>query len=246
MAAVRRRRFSWWAFVLALVVFSPIGYRWFALRYHGEKGFAINWYEEMAAPFFYALAAIVPLAAAVAAGRLVASRRWSSIAVAFGLLIATSLMLIEIIPGFTRWDERHGAMAERTCRRHLRQLAVAMRIYAEENDGRLPLADIWTDTVLRMGDFEYLLRCPAAGTDAVPAYAVNAGVVGASIGDLGEETPLLFDARRDAASPRDAALRHPRRWGQIVPVDDGLDVVFADGRTRWVSESEWETRFGGL
>lgn len=94
-----------------------------------------------------------------------------------------------------------------------------------------------------MGDYEHLLHCPADDSSAGASYALNAEASGKRLEALPERLPLFFDATQPAARPDQAQFRHPRRWGQIVPIEPGVMVIYADGRPAWVSRSEWLRRF---
>ncbi len=244
MATGSRRRFSWLAFMLVLLVLAPFSHHWLSLRYYGEKGFTINWYEEMVAPAFHAVGVVLPLAAAIAAGRLMALRGLKATIGAVALTAVTSLALLRGVSVFTAWDAENGAMAERTCRLHLKQLAVAMELYARSNCGRLPPDAAWPDAVTQMGDLKHLLRCPADDSDGHPSYALNERAAGAELASIDEDMPLFFDAAGDVAPPSAAVLRHPRRWAHIVPIEPGVNVVYANGHAEWVGRSQWERRFG--
>jgi len=246
MRAARDRRFPWLAFTLALVVLAAVIHRWLSLRYHGEKGFAINWYEEMVAPVFYAGAVLAPLLVAIAVGRLIARRQRAARIASVGLVMVAALGLTEIVPAFTRWDAEHGAMASRLCRQRLQMLGVALRMYADDHGGRLPAMSAWPATIEGLRRNPQWLRCPAdardGGTpDFRSSYALNPDLRGAALADIEDPASvvLLSDGRPGAGPLNEPVFRHPRRWGQIIPDEPGLNVAFAGGHVAWVSRSEW-------
>jgi len=238
-----RRRFSWLAFVLALLILSGFSYHWYLQRHYSEHGSQINWYRSMVAPVFYALAVGLPLAAAIAAGRLIAIRRRGATIGATALTAATVFVLLRAVPAFTAWDAENGAMAGRTCGMHLRQLQVAMQLYAQDNDGRLPPGGAWPEAVIQLGGLQHLLRCPADDNSEGPSYALSTRAAGAEIAGLDADMPLFFDATSDVAPPSGADFRHHRYLGQIIRGGTGVNVVFAGGHVAWVDKSEWERRF---
>jgi hypothetical protein len=235
-----RRSFSWRAFALVATGLTLLSLRWYLQRHYSEHGWSINWYRSMTTPVFYSLAVGLPLLTALAAERLIAGRHRLAAA---SVTAAAALFLIAAVPAFTAWDAESGAMADRNCRRNLRQLAVAMQMYADANGGLLPPGDGWVQAVRSIGSLDHLLRCPADAGDSRLGYALNAQVAGAEVAAVPERLPMLFDADRPVAHPGDAEFRHRRRWGQLVPLGFGVNVAFADGDVGWVSRSDWQRRF---
>ncbi|MFQ5809106.1 MAG: hypothetical protein ACE5JM_05760 [Armatimonadota bacterium] len=66
------------------------------------------------------------------------------------------------------------------CENHLRQLARAMRDFADEHDGNLPLADTWTDQLMPYVLDKEIFKCGAA-PELECAYAMNLEVSGMAL-----------------------------------------------------------------
>ncbi len=244
MSADNQSRFSWRAFAVVVLGMATLSYRWHLQRHYSEHGWDINWYRSMVTPVFYALSVGLPLLTAIAVGRLMALRRRGATIAAAAVVTAAALAFLLAVPVFTAWDAEHGAMAKKTCLRHLQWLVVAMQSYTEDNDGCLPPDQAWVQSVRDAGNLEHLLHCPADQSENGVGYALNAEATGKRLEGLPESLPLFFDAAQPVAHPGEAEFRHPRRWGQVLPREPGVMVVYRDGHPDWVSQSEWQHRFG--
>jgi hypothetical protein len=82
------------------------------------------------------------------------------------------------------------------CRSNLRQVGVAMRVYALDHDGKLPDASKWTDEITPYLDNVSLLRCPPDNNAVKSSYAMNAALSGAKLADIDhpEQRVLLYES----------------------------------------------------
>jgi len=140
VSAGDRRRFSWRAFVLVLLVLSPFSLHWVAerhARYKAGPGFA-NWYGRMPDPLFYGIIVGLPLAVAYASGRLVGRYGWRGALPSAVLTAATAISLHGAVPLYDSLNYNAGGWDQRVCRVHLGQLALAHLEYAADHGGALP------------------------------------------------------------------------------------------------------------
>ena len=103
---------------------------------------------------------------------------------------------------------------EAGCRANVKQMAMAMEMYAADYEDRLPPAERWHEVLSPYLMNTNVYICPAR-PDLPRGYAMNARLSAAPRSAVvGEgQAPLLFetDVRRPraAGSPADAAYRHP-------------------------------------
>ncbi len=141
------------------------------------------------------------------------------------------------------------------CGTNLKELGMAMMVYANDNDDQLPPADRWCDLLISKGKVSpKSLVCP--GSDAVEgesSYAMNINAVGKKLNELSPDMVLLFetDAGKEAG-PRmeviDTRANHPvysKRWNQAggseimrteheLNCQPGCNVLFVDSHTEYV------------
>lgn len=131
------------------------------------------------------------------------------------------------------------------CINNLKQLGLAMRIYADDHRDTYPTVQ-WCDILLTnkgdLGgtplDIAKLLRCPAAPKSERCSYALNRQLVGVKDwSGVSPDTVLLFDS--DAGwnalgGPEIAALRHYKGLN-IVRVDGSADQIQIENfsKLRW-------------
>jgi hypothetical protein len=120
------------------------------------------------------------------------------------------------------------------CEAHLLQLSRALRMYTDDFDYRLPIADRWCDGIEPYVSGPEVLRCPV--DPGRPGYAFNRNLDGRVLRDLRSPslTVCLFEssAGKPNATDTGASLcrppRHPR----------GNLVLFADAHYRHVRPEE--------
>ena len=157
------------------------------------------------------------------------------------LFIALFLTVaIIIIPPFFR---ARPLMHETFCRSyHLDPIALSIRMYATDNDQRLPLRTSWCEAVLEQSPGSPdLLRCPAVPTSQW-GYAYNAALSGGEVTGLPQTRPpdqviMVFDGLGGwNASGGPEAVDPDRHRG-------GYNAAFADGhfkRLEWVNPSSFD------
>jgi len=124
--------------------------------------------------------------------------------------------------------EQFAAMREQVsrevCQGNLKQLALAVLMYATDWDGQLPAPEQWTDQITPYMRNDELLHCPSdPGTQC--SYIFNAALEGLKLKDLPRpaETILLFESN---VGERNAAGGAEQAWPHH---GDVIYVAFADG-----------------
>ncbi|HUA38232.1 MAG TPA: DUF4190 domain-containing protein [Candidatus Sulfopaludibacter sp.] len=124
---------------------------------------------------------------------------------------------------------------EITCISNEKQLALAVRIYSNDNTNHFPPAAMWCDAIKTNVGSETVFKCPAAHSLSRCDYAFNAKLDGLDENKMDPQTVMIFesDAGWNASGGRELMIsraRHER--GRI------FIVAFADGSVREVPESQ--------
>jgi hypothetical protein len=118
--------------------------------------------------------------------------RWAEGAV----VVAIGLIFLWILtPLFNAARSKADSAA---CQSSLKQLALALVMYAQDHQDHLPPANRWMDAAGARLD-PALFRCPAQGRDARYSYAMNANLSARSLAEIPRpaETILLFESRQN-------------------------------------------------
>jgi prepilin-type processing-associated H-X9-DG protein len=113
---------------------------------------------------------------------------------------------------------------------NLKQLVVAVSMYAEDHDGRLPAADAWSKSVKR-----YLQKagpsapfvCPARAPQAA-SYAYNSRLSGLKLAQIQapRDAPVVFESSLDYTNAFDQLQSF------VAPHNGTGNVAFADGHVK--------------
>jgi len=138
------------------------------------------------------------------------------------LMIPLVAILAAIL--FPVFERRSGSWSD-PCLARLKMLAIAMYLYVEDNDGRLPPASSWHEALLHDievdgGWDEDAFVCPKTKNP----YVFNNALAGQVINQVSksEEVPLLWDAPTHDGTP---------------PHSGRFSVVFLDGHVQWLDEA---------
>jgi prepilin-type processing-associated H-X9-DG protein len=142
-----------------------------------------------------------------------------------GLLACVSL--IAVVIAFAPPDKRQSPRV--TCMVNLRNLGAGLSAYADQHDGKYPLADSWCDLLVDAFILKEHFRCPVGEKKSPCDYAMNphAGPRGSS------EVVLLFESKpgwNQSGGPE--LLTTENHHGK------GCNVLFVDGSVRFVTPGE--------
>ena len=149
------------------------------------------------------------------------------------LAIAIVIAIVGLLL-FPRYKPARGKGPARICQSNLKQLGLAMLLYAEDHDGQLPPASLWNGALMdyltshSWGDRERLARGLFVCPTTKKTYVFNSALGGRDINEIAdhEKTPLLWDARSYEG--------HPPHGGG----GETFTVVFLDGHCRWLTEDQ--------
>lgn len=132
------------------------------------------------------------------------------------------------------------------CLNNLKQQGAALMLYAGQNNGRLPSAGHWCDTILPLCRHPWqdsqdralkVFTCPALSDDEKGGYALNSALAVDRLAGLKpSRTIMVFesDPGWNLSGGREKLSKHPRHF-------DGVTLLFADGHVRWAKKSEAQT-----
>jgi len=118
------------------------------------------------------------------------------------------------------------------CMSNVKQLSVALRIYAGDNQNHYPAATNWCDAIQSNVGNTRAFHCPADFSGGRCSYAFNAQVAGAEADQVDPNTVAIFEANGgwNLSGGKELLLASPRH-GQLIVVG------FADGHVEKVPES---------
>jgi prepilin-type processing-associated H-X9-DG protein len=139
------------------------------------------------------------------------------------------LYLVFFLPAFRPW--RLPANQD-NCLSHVKQIALALSAYAEDNGGHLPHAEDWVNGVWPYIPNERPFRCPQVfdvGVVVTPyrstdyAFSRYADWLDIKRGSDMDSVGVVFDGTALVGGEEVAAYRH----------NSGVNLGFADGHARW-------------
>lgn len=128
------------------------------------------------------------------------------------------------------------ARSEQTeCLSNLKQLALAVLMWAQDHDEVLPPAKDWGKELYPYLKNEELFRCPAAA-DLQGGYAYNADIAGRKLAEIADPaaTVLFYEStlgQLDAADRGESQPRPGRHNG-------GNARAYVDGHVKWLGENQ--------
>jgi hypothetical protein len=167
-----------------------------------------------------ALLGFVWLGVFLVGGKPVKGTTYAIVGIVGGVMIAGLLL-------GSFWRARQGARAV-ICMSNLHQLVVAIHIYEQAHDGRLPVVGKWCDLLLE-SDANLSVsafKCPAA-RDGPCTYAFNKNLDGRRLSDVNDpaQVVLLFETEAGwnlSGGEESVKTRHESRMGNF------FNVVFCD------------------
>jgi prepilin-type processing-associated H-X9-DG protein len=147
----------------------------------------------------------------------------------FAVLVSAFVIMMAAIV-FPVFGRASGKAKQVSCLANMKQVTLAILIYASDNDDRTPPPDTWTDAIEPYYKSADMLKCPEAwGLDC--GYAMNGAITPEVWSALRrpEEAVLLFesDLGWNGHGGEEALPAEPRHAG-------GDNYGFADGHCRWV------------
>jgi uncharacterized membrane protein YbaN (DUF454 family) len=122
------------------------------------------------------------------------------------------------------------------CVNNEKQLALAVRIYSNDNADHFPPAATWCDAIKTEVGSEKVFKCPAANPASRCDYAFNAKLDGLEVGKIAPDTVMIFesDGGWNANGGPEQMIGKPRHARVFV-------VAYADGSVQQLRESQLNT-----
>ncbi|MCW5554454.1 MAG: DUF4190 domain-containing protein [Verrucomicrobiae bacterium] len=161
----------------------------------------------------------------------------NGLAIAGTVVSGVFLLLIPIqaamlLPALAKAKERAQTI---NCVNHVKQLALAVRIYASDNEDRFPSADNWCDAIRSEAGTDKVFQCPS-DPNLRCAFAYNRKLDGLSEDEIHPQTVLFFesDAGWNAAGGPELFSPHQHSRTSVI-------VGFADGSVQQLSRAKFES-----
>lgn len=141
-----------------------------------------------------------------------------------------------------RWVKKMLSIPQETlcirgsCKSNLKQLAIAMELYARDNGGKLPSHQNWEQQTIVYLKNSQIYKCPDATTTQKRYYCMNPHLSGKSLKKIPKpsKTILLYECNDGKPISR----HHFLEFGHFC------NVAFADGRVKHLPAREVERRLG--
>lgn len=119
------------------------------------------------------------------------------------------------------------------CMNNMKQLSIAMRMYATESQNQLPPAETWCDAIKPHVNLPQAFQCPAANDGQRSHFAFNAKLGRLNYDHVPPDTVVLFETQGgwNVHGGRELMLQNSRHGGTFL-------VAFADGSVRELHQSE--------
>jgi hypothetical protein len=150
----------------------------------------------------------------------------------FMLFMCIPLMAAMTLPALARAKQRAQTIA---CVNNLKQLALAVKVYAVANNGRLPPAATWCDAIQGEVGSPKVFKCPTE-PGLRCAYAFNAKLDGKKEDEVNPQTVLLFESDLGWNGSGGAEALKPHRHSLRT-----VNVALADGTVLQVRRSQLST-----
>jgi len=151
---------------------------------------------------------------------------------AFMLLFSIPMIAGITLPALARAKQKAQTI---NCVNNLKQLGLAVRIYANDHNDRFPPAATWCDAIQGSVGSPRVFQCPSE-PGARCAYAFNAKLNGKKEGEIDPETVLLYESDAGWNGTGGAENLKPHKHSSHT-----VNVAFADGSVRQLARSQLGT-----
>ena len=125
------------------------------------------------------------------------------------------------------------------CENNVKQISLAIRLYADENEGKCPQAVNWCDAILGNLNSPDTLRCPQRRGDK-SSYAFNAKLAGRTLSAIPPDTVILFESSGGwnfAGGAKDVISKPPHGQKYVFGFVDGTVRQFTKDE---MQDLRWE------
>jgi len=146
-----------------------------------------------------------------------------------GLVFGTAVMAAMLLPALAQAKAKAQSI---NCINNVKQLAIAVRMYANDNEDKFPPAATWCDALLQNVGTDKVFKCPAGDMGKRCHYAYNAKLSGMEEGKIDPNTVVLFEAEGgwNLSGGPELMLQKPRHARRFI-------VALADGSVQQMTEA---------
>jgi len=131
-----------------------------------------------------------------------------------------------------RYQRQYDRPQYSDCGVNVKKIALAIRLYADEHEGKCPPAAQWCDDVLPNLDGRQIFKCPQR-RGAESAYGFNAKLAGRTLSAIPPDTVIIFETDKgwNATGGESEVVTSPPHGRNFV-------FGFADGSVREITKEE--------
>lgn len=136
------------------------------------------------------------------------------------LLLALVIMPALLLPALSKAKQN---ARNASCANNAKQVALAVRLYADDNDGKCPPAVNWCDAVANYVPGPETFKCPQRG-GTKSGYAFNANLAGKTLSSIPPDTVLIFESEAGwnaTGGPQSVISRPPHGRTYVFGFADG-------------------------
>lgn len=120
-----------------------------------------------------------------------------------------------------------------SCVANLKQLSLAVQMYATDYDERMPRVANWHEVTVPFVKNEALYHCPEAQEEPWVSYGMNCELSGRVVAGISSD---LVRTKPPHDLPREVLLFDGRHGTVIERHNDGANYSFADGHATWLED----------
>ena len=153
--------------------------------------------------------------------------------VVMGLLVLLAIPAAMLLPALAK---AKGKAQSIMCMNNMKQLALAVRIYATDNNEKFPAANEWCDQITSYVGAPKVFQCPMREGQR-GSYAFNKNLNGKKTTEVAFDTVVIFESTagwNKAGGPELQSSHHGGRQKMF-------HVAFADGSVQMISQSRLAT-----
>jgi prepilin-type processing-associated H-X9-DG protein len=148
---------------------------------------------------------------------------------AFMLLFSIPFMAAMTLPALARAKQKAQTI---NCVNNMKQLALAVKVYALDHNDQPPPAATWCDAIQSQVGSPKVFQCPSEPGRRC-AYAFNVNLDGKKENEIDPQTVLLFEGGADWNGNGGAAALRPHKHSNRT-----VNVAFVDGSVRGIPRSQ--------
>lgn len=147
-------------------------------------------------------------------------------------LVLTVLAALAVFPILTRHPNTYRPRPV-SCMANLKQLSLAVQMYATDYDERMPRAADWHEVTMPFARNRVIYHCPEAQEEPWLSYAMNRAVSGRHIEGISSG---LVHSVPEQELPREVMLFDGRMGAVVERHRGGAYYAYLDGSAEWLAD----------